>query len=150
MGIFVKSLSFASLWKLLDTECQWCVDCMGISSWGLFHQQFFHHSSNSLEHSYCCYSITVYQITTNVCTFHDSTVVLWCAKFWNNHCIGNKHQICIVIEKLFVKETLGNHVGRSHLCPFLSRCNSHEYQGTISIKRRHFTSIGITMTILSL
>ena len=50
-----------------------------------FHKQFFHRNQNLMEKWFKCNSIVGYHITTKFCTCHDSTAVMPCAKFDNNH-----------------------------------------------------------------
>ena len=69
-----------------------------------------------MEISRCCNSPAGNQITINVCTCHDSTAVVPCAKFCSDHCIRievrvkqNVHRIWIAMDKLLVKRGPGNH-----------------------------------------
>ena len=62
----------------------------------------------------CCNSFTGHQITTNVCTCHDSTTVVPCTKFCSDHCIGievrvkrNLHRIWIAMEEPLVMRVPG-------------------------------------------
>ena len=48
---------------------------------------FFAHNSNSMETSPCHNSVAGHQIATFFCTCHDSTAVVPCTKFCNDHCI---------------------------------------------------------------
>ena len=69
-------------------ECQLCTQLalamfwLGfIRCWGPFREWFFHHDSNSMEVSYCSHPSSCQVITMNFCVWHDSCVVMACAKF---------------------------------------------------------------------
>ena len=76
---------------------------------GLFHWRFFARDSSSMETSPWHNSVAGHQIATNLCTCHDSTAVVPCTKFCNDHCIRikmrvkwNFHRIWIAMEKPLV------------------------------------------------
>ena len=50
-----------------------------------FTKNLFICESNCLVDLFCCNSICCNQIITNFCTWHDSTAVMSCAKFCNDH-----------------------------------------------------------------
>ena len=71
---------------------------------------FFARNSNSMETSPCHNSVAGHHIATNFCTCHDSTTVVPCTKFCNDHCIRielrvnrNFHRIWIAMENPLVK-----------------------------------------------
>ena len=70
----------------------------------------FHHNENSMKNFFQCNSIAGYHIATKFCTCCDSTAVMACAKFHNDHLTTiwmraewNFHQIWIPMENLFLK-----------------------------------------------
>ena len=72
-----------------------------------FHKRFHHHNSNSMETQFMFDSTVGYHIATKFCTWHDSYVVMPCAKFHSDHFIiiwmrveWNFHRIWTTMEEI--------------------------------------------------
>ena len=52
----------------------------------------FCHNQNLIESSYCCNSNNNHQITTTLCTCHDSTFITTCVKLCSDHPIGVEYK----------------------------------------------------------
>ena len=79
-------------------------------AWGLFHEWFFHHNSNSMEISFCFHWSCSAVIAMKFCTWLNSCAVMTCAKVCSDMlpCNGVTlkpifHRISITMEKSFMK-----------------------------------------------
>ena len=87
MSDFVVSiLPFDGLAQLDVTTSADTVMTLGrtLEIWDLFHEQFLHHNSNSMETSFCSHPTCGEVITMQFCTWHDSYAVMACAKFYSD------------------------------------------------------------------
>ena len=95
----------------------------------------------------CNNSVAGHQIATNFCTWHDSTAVVPCTKFYSDHCIRievrverNFHRIWIAMEKPLVKRGPGPD---NCLVQLGNRSLSHYNDVIISEMASQITSISI-------
>ena len=70
----------------------------------------FARNLNSMKVTRWCNSTTGHQIATNFCTYHDSTAVVLCTKYWSDHCVRirktvmrNFHRIWNAMDKPLLK-----------------------------------------------
>ena len=80
------------------------------TTWGPFHERFFHHNFRFDENSFCPHLSCNDVIAMKFCTWHDSCAVVPCAKFCSDMTSYNGvilkpicHRIWITMEKSFMK-----------------------------------------------
>ena len=77
-------------------------------SWGPFHGRFFHLISISMENCFKCKSIVGYHITNKFCTCHASTVVVRCAKFYNDHFSVTGMRGKLIFHRIWITMEIGS------------------------------------------
>ena len=95
-------------WKMLCVMC--IIVVTGAVIWDRFQELFFHRNSNSMEILFCSHPNCSEVIAMKFCTWHDSCVVMTCAKFCRDMILYNGvtmkrifHWIWIMMEKSFMK-----------------------------------------------
>ena len=98
-----------------DGECVLRLDWMAQQlttqpSYDPFHYQSFTNNSNQIIRTFCCDSISVVYISTDLSAWRGSTAVVACVKLWDKE--TNVHPIWVMMKQMQLDNTLDHiHLG---------------------------------------